>query len=305
MKGIGVNRTGFSFRNFGLTEKLILINVAVYLLFMMLAVFAFLFRRASFVEVIRDTLILPSDVRQLLYKPWTVVTYAFLHAGFWHLFGNMIMLYFSGRFFLTYFSPRRMLNYYFLGTLAGALFFVLSYNIFPVFQDEADYKLLGASAAVMAVLVGVATYSPNFQIRFFFIGGIKLWWIAAFFVAKDILYIPIENPGGHIAHLGGSALGFIYSRQLLKGKDIGGWFGNLMDGMVGLFSKRTQQPFKKVYKNKTRPAAGKPADRPGPRAQEQKDKQKKIDAILDKISKNGYDSLSKEEKEFLFSISKD
>lgn len=288
----------------GVTEKLILINVAVFVLFILLKTFAFLFQSEGLINTLQNWLIVPSSVKQLIFRPWVLITYAFMHAGFWHIIGNMLILYFSGRFFLTYFSTKRFLNYYFLGAFAGALFFLLSYSLFPVFREDGNSKLLGASAAVMAILVGVSTYAPNMMLRFFIV-NLKLWWVAAFFVFKDLISIPISNPGGHIAHLGGAALGFLYSKQLLKGRDIGAWFERILDSLVGFFSSKPKTPFKKVYKNKSKFMA-----RPGryktDKVQQTKaEKQEKIDAILDKISKNGYDSLSKEEKEFLFSVSKD
>lgn len=300
----------YRFRTTGVTERLILVNVGVFVIFILLKIFAFLFQSESFIVTIQDWLVVPSDLHKLVFRPWTVITYAFMHAGFWHILGNMLILYFAGRFFMTYFSPRQMLNYYFMGALVGALFFLLSYNVFPVFQQDREFRLLGASAAVMAILVGVATYAPNMMIRFFIV-NLKLWWIAAFFVAKDLISIPIDNPGGHIAHLGGAALGFFYSRQLLRGHDIGGGFERVMDRVVGIFSstspKTAKTPFKKVYRNKTKPTAERGAyeSHQPRRSASHKEKQEKIDAILDKISKNGYDSLSKEEKEFLFSVSED
>lgn len=292
------------FNTAGMTEKLIAINVAVFAVcYIVLRLLSFLFQ-IQLAAIVEQWLILPDQLGELATRPWTVVTYAFMHAGLWHILSNMIILYFSGRFFLTFFSAKRMLNYYFLGALAGAAFFILSYNLFPAFADSGADHLLGASAAVMAILIGVATQAPNMKIRLMFLGNIKLWWIAAFFVGQDILFIPIENPGGHIAHLGGAALGYIYTKQLGKGVDIGAWFEKFMDGIVGLFSSRKQNPFKSVYKNKRKPK--------GPRGPYKEDTQKgkqekqaKIDAVLDKISKNGYDSLTKKEKELLFRAGKD
>lgn len=292
----------------GVTERLIAINVLVYVIFLLLGIISFLFQMDEGLEWFRRWFIVPSRPEKLILRPWSIITYAFMHAGFWHLLGNMIILYFSGRFFLTYFSSKRLLNYYFLGAIAGALLFMLSYNLFPVFADGRNYHLIGASAAVMAILIGVAAKAPNMTIRLFLLGNIKLWWIAAFFVAKDLIFIPIENPGGHIAHLGGAGLGYFYTTQLTKGRDIGAWFERFMDKIAGLFATRKQKPFRKVYKNKE-----KPSGRRGPYQQKstinyretQDEKQQRIDEILDKISKNGYDSLTKEEKEVLFNAGKD
>lgn len=297
----------YKFNQFGVVEKLIAVNVAVFLLFIVLDIAAYLFQAGGWVGNLTDWLIVPRNLDQFITRPWTLVTYAFMHAGFWHILSNMIILYFSGRFFLTYFSPKRLLNYYFLGAFSGALFFLLSYNLFPVFADGHNYTLIGASAAVMAILVGVATYAPNMAIRFFMF-NIKLWWIAAFFVIKDFVMIPIENPGGHIAHIGGSALGYLYTVQLAKGKDIGAWFERIMDSLVGLFQKSAepQSPFRKVYKNKkASQSKAKSYKTTASTKQNASTKQKRIDEILDKISKNGYDSLSKEEKDFLFSAGND
>lgn len=285
------------------SEKLIAVNVSVFVVFLLLRLVSFLFQLPDIFDTVTKWLVFPDSLDELIYRPWTIITYAFMHAGFWHIIGNMIILYFSGRFFLTFFSPKRMLTYYFMGAIAGAALFLLSYNLFPVFTDSGRHHLIGASAAVMAILVGVAAQAPHMKIRLMIFGNIKLWWIAAFFVAKDVIFIPIDNPGGHIAHLGGAALGYLYTTQLAKGTDIGAWFEEIMDWVAGLFVTRRQQPFKTVYKNK-----GKPSGQRGPYQTDQKSKaeeQKKIDAILDKISKNGYESLSKSEKEFLFNAGKD
>lgn len=294
----------FQYKQMGVVERLILVNVLVFVLFILLEVITFLFQVPDFIGKLQNWLVLPRELKEFIFKPWTLLTYAFLHAGFWHIASNMIILYFSGRFFLTFFSPKRLLNYYFLGALAGGIFFLASYNIFPVFADGRSYTLLGASASVMAVLIGVATYSPNMAIRLFMF-NIKLWWIAAFFVIKDFVMIPVENPGGHIAHLGGAALGYFYTTQLAKGRDIGLWFEGIIDTIVGMFSSRPSTPFTKVYKNKSKPQHQRGPFQSNSNYASNDEKQKKIDAILDKISKNGYDSLTKEEKDFLFNAGRD
>src|SRR5699024_9901139 len=256
-------------------------------------------------ETINNWLILPRHLTEFIYKPWTIITYAFLHAGFWHILSNMIILYFSGRYFLTFFSPKRLLNYYLLVAIAGGIFFLASYNIFPVFADGKSYTLVGASASVMAILIGVATYAPHMMIRLFMF-NIKLWWIAAFFVIKDFVMIPVENPGGHIAHLGGAALGYFYTTQLSQGRDIGAWFEKIMDYISGIFTKKEKKtPFQIVYRNKTKHKGKRGPYQNNSSTSDQAEKQRKIDEILDKISKNGYESLSKEEKDFLFNAGRD
>src|SRR5699024_4841020 len=143
----------YRFNLAGVTEKLIAVNVAVFLVFVLLRVVAFLFRLdESFLPAVKDWLIFPDHLKEFIFRPWTIITYAFMHAGFWHILGNMIVLYFSGRFFLTFFSPKRLLNYYFLGAIAGAVLFMISYSLLPAFADTGRHHLLCASSAVMAFL---------------------------------------------------------------------------------------------------------------------------------------------------------
>ena len=286
----------------GVVEKLIAVNVLVFVVVFLLKAIFYLFNLPDYLS---EWLVFPKQLGEFIYKPWTLITYAFMHSGIWHILSNMLILYFSGRMFLTFFSPKRLLNYYFLGAIAGALLFMLSYNVFPAFAGAGNSYLLGASAAVMAVLLGVTTQAPNMSVRLMIIGSIKLWWIAAFFVISDIVQMPFNNPGGHLAHIGGALLGYVYTTQLQKGRDIGAWFEKLVDGVVSLFSKKEKTPFKKVYKNKNYSSSKSKSSKTTHHTAGAKEKQQKIDAILDKISKSGYESLSKAEKDFLFNAGKD
>ncbi|MEO2064326.1 MAG: rhomboid family intramembrane serine protease [Christiangramia sp.] len=289
-----------------ITEKLIAINVLVFVLFFLIRTIAFLFQTSG--DFLMQWFVFPDDPMEFLLKPWSIITYSFLHAGIWHILSNMLILYFSGIYFLNYFSPKRLLNYYFLGVIIGALVYMASYNLFPVFQANGKSYLIGASAGVMAVLIGIATYIPNMRVRLMFLGSIKFWWIAAFLVIVDIVQIPMGNAGGHFAHLGGAALGYIYTTQLQKGNDIGKWFENLMDGIATLFKPKSERRanMKTVYRNKTQRAKTTTSRTSSASSRLNKDeKQKKVDAILDKISKSGYDSLTKAEKDFLFQAGKE
>ncbi|MEE2771632.1 MAG: rhomboid family intramembrane serine protease [Bacteroidota bacterium] len=289
-----------------ITEKLIAINVLVFVLFFLIRTIAFLFQTSG--DFLMQWFVFPDDPMEFLLKPWSIITYSFLHAGIWHILSNMLILYFSGIYFLNYFSPKRLLNYYFLGVIIGALVYMASYNLFPVFQANGKSYLIGASAGVMAVLIGIATYIPNMRVRLMFLGSIKFWWIAAFLVIVDIVQIPMGNAGGHFAHLGGAALGYIYTTQLQKGNDIGKWFENLMDGIANLFKPKSERraKMKTVYRNKTQRAKTTTSRTSSASSRLNKDeKQKKVDAILDKISKSGYDSLTKAEKDFLFQAGKE
>lgn len=281
-------------------EKLIALNVLVFILFFLARTIAFLFQLPS--DFLLEWFVFPKDPEEFLFKPWSIITYSFLHSGIWHILSNMLILYYSGIYFLTYFSPKKLLNFYFLGVIFGALVYMLSYNLFPAFQSTGRSYLLGASAGVMAVLVGIATHVPNLRIRLLFLGSVKLWYIAAFLVLLDIIQIPLSNAGGHLAHIGGAMFGYFYASQLSKGNDIASGFEKVMSWFLGLFetSRSSKPKMRTVYKKK-----GTTATKPKFTAGSKDEKQQKIDAILDKISKSGYDSLTKQEKDFLFHAGKD
>ena len=287
-----------------MSEKLIGINVAVFVLFFFFRTLAFLFGFNS--DFLLEWLVFPKELGEFIFKPWSIITYAFLHSGIWHLLSNMLILYFSGVYFLNYFSPKKLLNFYFLGAIFGALVYMASYNLFPAFQGTGRSYLIGASAAVMSILVGIATHIPHMRVRLILIGSIKLWWIAAFLVIIDIIQIPISNPGGHLAHLGGAGFGYLYAKQLGKGNNIASGFEKFLDWFGSLFSSKpaTQRKsnLKTVHKRKPGASA---ASGFSTKAQNKKEQQEKIDAILDKISKSGYDSLTKQEKDYLFNAGKE
>jgi len=285
-------------------EKLIAINVLVFLLFYLFRTLTFLFQLPS--DFLLEWFSFPKEPGEFIFKPWSIITYSFLHGGIWHILSNMLILYFSGIYFLNYFSPKRLLNYFFLGVIMGALVYMLSYNLFPAFETTGRSYLIGASAGVMAVLVGIATYIPNMRVRLLLIGSIKFWYIAAFLVALDIIQIPMSNAGGHLAHLGGATLGYVYTKQLQKGNDIGAWFEKIMDSFSGLFKTTERKAkMKTVYRKTNKKSTSPERKSTFSRKLDKDEKQKQIDAILDKISKSGYDSLSKSEKDFLFKAGKE
>jgi len=290
------------FKAFTIIEKLIVINVVVFVLFYLLKTFAFLFEMPS--SSLKIWFMFPKEFNNFLTKPWSIITYAFLHSDIWHIASNMIILYFSGRYFITYLTEKKVLTVYFLGAILGAVFYMVSYNFFPVFSGIGNIPLLGASASVMAILIATATYIPNMRINLMFIGGVKFWWIATFFVVLDIIQIPASNSGGHIAHLGGAFFGFLYASQLKKGNDIGSWFENIMDKAVNLFKPKKKRPLRTVHKaKKVKNTTNTTSKTTMSRAKNPN--QAEIDEILDKISRSGYDSLTKQEKDFLFKAGKD
>lgn len=284
----------YQFSRLSIAEKLIAINVLVFIV-NSLVPFLFGLSKNSIVQWFE----LPNDIVDIALQPWSLITYSFFHGGIGHLFWNMLLIYFVGRIFLNLFDTKRFLNVYLLGVILGGLFFVLGYNIFPAFFNTNAY-LIGASAGASAILIFICTYIPNQEVRVIFF-NVKLWYIGAFVVLTDLVQLPMSNSGGHLAHLGGAFLGYLYASQLLKGTDIGSGFSKFLDAFANLFKKTEKKAsMKTVYKNQTVNNQSKAkAD------YDKKTHQKKIDAILDKISKSGYESLSQTEKDFLFQAGKE
>lgn len=267
-------------------EKIIVANILIFLITSVL----------SFVSVHTNWLKLPSDISSFLLKPWTLITYAFLHSDLIHILFNMLWLYFLGQLFLNLFSSKMALNVYFLGSISGGLLFLLGYAILPSYF-HGPAILVGASAAVRALLIFLCAYMPQKDMRFFTF-NLKFWHLGLAIIIIDTLsLLSGTNRGGNLAHFGGSLLGYFYAVQLRKGTDIGKGFEKLMDGFINLF--KSKSPLKTVHKGKASKMAGYSKEEFS-----QFNNQKRIDLILDKISKSGYDSLTKEEKEFLFKAGK-
>lgn len=285
MSGIDTLRQRFS--QFNIAEKLILINVICFVIpFFMRSIFFLLdIPTQGFLSFFE----LPSSIGDFIYQPWSLFTYGFLHDSIGHIFWNMLLLYYASQFFLNLFSTQRFINVYFMGILFGGLVFMLSYAVFPAFKYQFP-QMIGASAGVMAVLIFSCTYMPTQEVRLLFF-NVKLMYIGIALVIVDVLQIPTGNAGGHLAHIGGAALGFIYAQQLQNGKDIGSGFERLWKWFATLFA--TQPKMETVHRTQRRNS-----DRSVTSDQE------KIDRILDKISASGYDSLTKEEKELLFNAGK-
>mgnify|MGYP001439288162 FL=1 len=272
-------------------EKLILINVVCFVLPMLIKTVLFLFNISS--TNFFNWFELSASWIYLSTKPWSIITYSFLHSGFFHLFWNMYLLFFSSKLFLNLFPSNTFFNVYFLGVVVGGITFILSYTFFPVFQNSSPV-MIGASAGVMAVFIFMSTYSPDLEIRLILF-NVKLRYLGIAFLLLDIVQIPYGNAGGHLAHLGGAILGFYYVKQLKNGKDIGKPFKNFIDKIINIF--RRKQKMRTVYKREKSQKTNKNASDAG-------EKQKRIDAILDKISISGYESLTQAEKDFLFKVGK-
>lgn len=272
--------------------RILYLNLGFFILYKLLFVFSFLFDTGGIDYFIKNYLALPSNSILLLKKPWTFISYMFVHQSFFHLLFNMVWFHLGSKLFLQYFNGKQLISTYILGGISGGLLFVAAYNIFPVFSsDVVNSYVIGASASVIAVFIAISTYSPNYRISIPLIGNIQLKHIAITLIVLDILSISPDNPGGHIAHIGGAIFGYLYVLLLKRGMDISVNFYNF----INFFSQnKKQRKSKKVSKRKNDDIY----------RSEKAEKQKRINTILEKISKSGYDSLSKDEKETLFKESK-
>ena len=293
MDGIFINLKR-KFCSGSILTKLLFVNVGVFVLSHLISVTFMLFKMDDFPFLLY--LQLPASPELLLCRPWTLFTYMFAHFDFLHLLFNMLWLYWFGGLFLQFFNERQLGGLYLLGGLAGAFFFLLAYNIFPYFQDVVSFSyLIGASASVMAVVFAVSFYRKDLEINLFLIGRIKLIYLAIFTLAIDLLAITSENAGGHIAHIGGALFGIWFASRMSSGKDLTTSINRLVDWCVNLFKRRPGRPKMRVtYKrNET------DYEYNARKHQETVE----LDAILDKLKRSGYESLSAEEKKRLFDAS--
>ena len=274
-----INDIKLRYKSGNIVEKLIYINLAIFLFTLFVSVFKDLYRGQM--NWVLEWFSLEDSFSSLLTKPWTIITYGFLHADFLHVLLNLITLYFIGNLFITYFTQKQLLNFYLLGTFSGGLLYIISHNYFPLFDGKSSI-LIGASAGISAIFIGITTYIPNYQLKLRFIGFVKLWNLAAIWIGLDILALSGTNAGGHFAHLGGALFGFLYVNQVFD-KKIKIW-----GKIASLF--KSKKHLRTVYKSGKKSNLNKSTSLT----------QQQIDGILDKISKSGYDTLSKAEKDFLF-----
>ena len=282
-----------SYASATILQKLIYINVGLFLLLRLLGEFLMLFDLYDMPCLLY--LQLPSSLNLLLYRPWTLLTYMFTHFDFMHILFNMLWLYWFGRLFLNFFNERQLGGLYLLGGVAGALLFIFSYNIFPYFNDKVPSSyLMGASASVMAIVFAISFYRKDLEIDLLLIGRVKLIYLALFTLFLDLISMTSENAGGHIAHIGGALFGIWFATRMRQGKDLTRPINRLIDGLVNLGKRKPKM--RVTYKrNET------DYEYNARKNQEMAE----LDAILDKLKRSGYESLSAEEKKRLFSISKD
>ena len=270
--------------------KLIYINVFVFIFITLIAVIGFLIKNPYISMKVLDLLAVPASLKDLLFHPWTLITYMFTHKDIWHIIFNMLWLYWFGKIFLEYLDERKLVALYLLGGIAGAVVYIISFNIFPAFSGMIEgSEAIGASASVMAIVVGIAVYVPNYTINLILLGQVKIKYMAlAIFILTSAMDFSV-NSGGKLAHIGGAFFGYFYVLSLKNGRDPGKGINRLIDFFATLFKPRKK--LKVTHKK-----AANEYDYNKMKV----DHQKSINSILDKISKGGYDSLTKEEKETLF-----
>lgn len=275
----------------GIVTQLIFWNVALFVIpWLFFALLSLLGVNIDYIHYVS----LSSNPAHLIWKPWSLLSYSFFHSGIMHIIFNMIVLNFSGRLFMTYFTSKQLLGLYVLSAIFAGLCYILVFYILNI-----SAPIVGASAAIMAILVATTTYHPLMELRLLIIGNVKLWHITAVIIIVDLMQLRSENMGGHISHLSGALFGFIFIKLLQNGTDLSTLVSRFLDFFANLFQKNTATPFKKVHKNYSKPLVKSVSKIVA------KDKsQQQIDEILDKISQSGYDSLTKEEKEFLFKVGK-
>jgi len=283
--------------------RLLYLNISVFLLFALTNAFTSLFTGnfGLIPNLADDLLALPSDPLRLLLRPWTILTYMFTHFGFRHILFNMIVLYFSGKILMEYLGEKRMLALYIYGGIGGGLLYIILYNLSPILGQG---SMVGASAGCIAVLVAGALYMPQMPVRLWGIFEIKYWMLAAGIVTLDVLNLTGSNAGGHIAHLGGAIVAFFFIRSMRQGHEWNVYLFQIIDAVRNMLfrpkSKKKRRGFsfgessyvKYEEVKKTKGSSSKSSQDTA-----------KMDAILDKIKEKGYDSLSKEEKAYLFKIS--
>lgn len=282
-----INKT---FRNGSNLIKLIYINTGVFIILTLTTIIGFLINNTAISEKALNIISVPSSLTSLILRPWTLITYMFVHKDIWHILFNMLWLYWFGRIFLEYLDQRKLVAVYLMGGLSGAIIFIFSFNVFPAFAGVVNESVaIGASASVMAIVIAIAAYVPDYTIQLLLIGKVKIKHMAlAIFVLTSIMDFS-TNSGGKLAHIGGAFFGYFYAINLRQGKDMGRGFNKIIDFFVTTFKRRknlkvTHKKAADEYEyNKVKT-----------------EHQARINKILDKISKGGYDSLTKEEKDTLF-----
>ncbi len=286
--------------------RIIFINIAVFVLMWVLGLGAWALSGDN-IAVLR-WVALPTDLLQLLRRPWTLLTYMFAHSSIMHILFNMLWLYWMGRIFMEFFSAKHLSGLYLLGGWGGAALYLLTANLLPRLVAGPGGLLVGSSAAVIAIVVATAVYVPDYKIGLLFLGQVAIKWVAIVTVAIAVLSLDGGNAGGSIAHIGGALVGVWFAMSIRQGRDITRPLNAAIDALVGLFNgkswhlprgKRTQPSWGEPTGTATRHTQSPPTpQQPGEVTEAQ------LDAILDKIKAAGYDALTDEERDTLFKASK-
>ena len=286
-----------SFRRGSIHIQLIYINIAVFVAVTLAGIALQLFNMEQ--ARVFDWLELPASPARFIMQPWSLLTYMFMHGGLLHILFNMLWLYWFGAIFLNMFSSKHLRGLYVLGGICGGALYMLAYNVFPYFRPYIENSfMVGASASVLAIVAAAAYREPNYPIRLFLLGTLRLKYLALIVIGMDLLLITSENAGGHIAHLGGALAGVWFAAGLNKGRDVTAWINRAADGIASLFRRKPRKPKMKVHYGN------------GSRQQDydynacKKAQSDEIDRILDKLRKTGYEGLSDEDKKSLFDASK-
>ncbi|HCI57604.1 MAG TPA: rhomboid family intramembrane serine protease [Bacteroidetes bacterium] len=284
-----------NYKSLDMLQKIIVVNAIIYLFVNLGDVLLRLFNFPDGIisGFLTDWLAVPSSVKSLLYRPWTLITYSFYHENFLHILFNMLWLFFMGRLFTEYLGEKKLFALYLVGGLCGSVLFIVFYNLFPLFSREVDIAVaLGASASVLAITVAIATLLPDYEVGLFLPQWrVKLKYIAIALFVIDLLSITGNNAGGNIAHIGGAIFGFIYIKQLKNGRDLTGWLQRLIERIT----QKKKPSIKVVYRKDASDESY---------HNKKANNQEAIDKILDKISRSGYASLTYEERDILFKASK-
>ena len=291
-----------SFKSGTALTRLMYINAAIFILIKIIEVIGVLAASPELAPTVISYLSVPASIGALASKPWTPLTYMFTHQGFIHLLFNLLWLWWFGKIFLSYLDQRKLVSLYIMGGLAGALLYIAVFNIFPAFAGMVHVSIaLGASASVMALVIATATYLPEMELHLLFFGRVKLKYLALITFLITSVFDFSVNTGGKIAHIGGALMGMAYGYGLKNGKDIGAWLNTAIDFFVNLF--KPAKKLKVTYKKAAADFNARQAKTDYDYNKIKAERQKAVDHILDKISKGGYDSLTREEKEILFSES--
>ena len=284
--------------------QLILVNTVVFLVLLLTKVGLTMAQNIGVYRYILEQLMVPGDISAFLHKPWTLFTYFFTHEDIFHILYNMLFLYWFGRLIDEYLGSRRLVGLYIMGGLAGGLLYLAMYNLVPYFHDQVDTaRMLGASAAAYSVAVGAATLLPNYTFHLLFIGAVRIKYIVFFFIIFSVAQSAGINAGGHLAHLGGALMGFCYVKLLQNGTDLGRPIYWIADGWSNLL--KPKPPVKVSYRQRSSASTqtGSYLSSTGTSTTVSTPDQNEVDMILDKISRSGYESLTREEKQKLFRAS--